>query len=618
MAVCRRRGGRLMSARQSKRRLTLERKLLMAVIPMIIVSLLVVSVIVYSVAKRTIQNRVSEYMEQYLVQLSTSIDNKLETTLQLNAQLSVNAQLSEILKKYDSASPSEKLSYRQDVENIFITIMSIYDNIRGIYIFDSCGNEFYLRNSSGLDMSTLEKASWYQDALARQGAHVIFLDSRSGRDNMAVGIARSIVNIYNHQSYGVALIEIPYSLIAETVYGGSAQSELQQGAIVIRDDQEQLIYSTRAEVGAQTADTQSRPAAGTPQMRVFYADGAEQIRITYVSARTGWTYDYVCEMKYLMKDMARIKTVITVLVVAVSLITVCLLIVFSHRTFRPLGELVTAMQKVKEGDYSVQVRTYSQDEFEYLGQTFNDMAGSIRDLIQKVYSAQLMQKDARLKVLQQQINPHFLYNTFETMRGIALCENNENLADMIKNISEFMRYNMYGSDGTSTLETELHHVTNYINVMDYRFDNKIRLQIDLPERLLRQQVPKFTLQPIVENAVLHGFRQKKSDCEIRISGRIDGRDAWLEIADNGSGIDARTLAEINAGLDRAVPADGSEAGHVSIGILNVNSRLRLNYGERYGVRLSSREGEGTTAEIHVPVLPADGLPEGADGQAKES
>ena len=585
----------------------------MAVIPMIVASLLFVSMIVYSVAKRTIRERVSEYMEQYLVQLSTSIDNKLETTLQLNAQLSVNAQLSEILHSYDSASPSEKLSYRQDVENIFITIMGIYDNIRGIYIFDNCANEFYLRSSSGMDMDELESASWYQDALAREGAHVIFLDRRGGERNTTIGIARSIVNIYDHQSYGVALIEIPYSLIDETVYSGSAQSELQQGRIVICDDQDQLIYSTQPELTEQQPDRQDRPAAGKPAMQVFYADGAEQMRVTYVSDRTGWMYEYVCPMKYLLKDMAQIKTVSSLLMLSVSLVTVCLLILFSHRTFRPLGELITAMQKVKAGDYSVQVQTYSRDEFEYLGQTFNDMAQSIHDLIQKVYTAKLMQRDAQLKVLQQQINPHFLYNTFETMRGVALCENNENLADVIKNISEFMRYNMYGSDGTSSLETELRHVTNYISIMDFRFDNKIRLCTDLSPRLLRQSIPKFTLQPIVENAVLHGFRQKRSDCVIRISGRIEGLDAWLEIADNGSGIDAQTLSKINAGLDRTYLADGSETGHVSIGILNVNSRLRLNYGDRYGVRLNSCEGEGTVAVIHFPVA-SEEPPEQADRQ----
>lgn len=122
----------MLKRKQSEIRFPLEQKLLLVVIPLIALSLMAVSVITYRVAKQNIQNRVSEYMEQYLLQLSSAIDNKLETSIQLNAQLSVNAQLSEILQEYHSAPSDEKLNYRQDVENIFVTIMSIYDNIRSI------------------------------------------------------------------------------------------------------------------------------------------------------------------------------------------------------------------------------------------------------------------------------------------------------------------------------------------------------------------------------------------------------------------------------------------------------------------------------------------------------
>ena len=186
----------MLKRKQSEIRFPLEQKLLLVVIPLIALSLMAVSVITYRVAKQNIQNRVSEYMEQYLLQLSSAIDNKLETSIQLNAQLSVNAQLSEILQEYHSAPSDEKLNYRQDVENIFVTIMSIYDNIRSIYVFDNYGNEFYLRNRSGIGLELLEQESWYQDALARQGAYVIFLDRHGGEENTTIGIARSIVNIY--------------------------------------------------------------------------------------------------------------------------------------------------------------------------------------------------------------------------------------------------------------------------------------------------------------------------------------------------------------------------------------------------------------------------------------
>ena len=506
------------------------------------------------------------------------------------------------LQEYHSAPSDEKLNYRQDVENIFVTIMSIYDNIRSIYVFDNYGNEFYLRNRSGIGLELLEQESWYQDALARQGAYVIFLDRHGGEENTTIGIARSIVNIYDRQSYGVALVEIPYSILAETIYGGNGKSNLQQGAIFIGDEQGNRIYATQSDDPYRDMGADEIPPAGTAQTRVFTADGEEIIRITCVSAKTGWRYDYVCEMKYLMRDMAQLQSIMTVLVLCVLLAAVCFLIVFSHRTFRPLGELVSAMQQVKEGRYAVKVETESNDEFRYLGQTFNDMASSIEELIQKVYSAQLMQKEAQLEVLQQQINPHFLYNTFETMRGIALSEHNEKVADIVKNISEFMRYNMYGADGSTSLQMELQHVTNYIRIMDYRFDDKIRLTMEIPEQMRALSMPKFTLQPIVENAVLHGFTEKRADCEICISGQVQDGAARLRIVDNGCGIAADALEKINADLKEPFQPGQPRNGRVSIGIYNVNSRLKLNYGDKYGVRIFSEVGVGTTAEIEFPAV----------------
>lgn len=402
----------MLKRKQSEIRFPLEQKLLLVVIPLIALSLMAVSVITYRVAKQNIQNRVSEYMEQYLLQLSSAIDNKLETSIQLNAQLSVNAQLSEILQEYHSAPSDEKFNYRQDVENIFVTIMSIYDNIRSIYVFDNYGNEFYLRIRSGIGLELLEQESWYQDALARQGAYVIFLDRHGGEENTTIGIARSIVNIYDRQSYGVALVEIPYSILAETIYGGNGKSNLQQGAIFIGDEQGNRIYATQ-----------------------------------------------------------------------------------------------------------------SDDPY--------------RDM---------------------------------------------------------------GADGSTSLQMELQHVTNYIRIMDYRFDDKIRLTMEIPEQMRALSMPKFTLQPIVENAVLHGFTEKRADCEICISGQVQDGAARLRIVDNGCGIAADALEKINADLKEPFQPGQPRNGRVSIGIYNVNSRLKLNYGDKYGVRIFSEVGVGTTAEIEFPAV----------------
>ena len=572
----------MLKRKQSEIRFPLEQKLLLVVIPLIALSLMAVSVITYRVAKQNIQNRVSEYMEQYLLQLSSAIDNKLETSIQLNAQLSVNAQLSEILQEYHSAPSDEKLNYRQDVENIFVTIMSIYDNIRSIYVFDNYGNEFYLRNRSGIGLELLEQESWYQDALARQGAYVIFLDRHGGEENTTIGIARSIVNIYDRQSYGVALVEIPYSILAETIYGGNGKSNLQQGAIFIGDEQGNRIYATQSDDPYRDMGADEIPPAGTAQTRVFTADGEEIIRITCVSAKTGWRYDYVCEMKYLMRDMAQLQSIMTVLVLCVLLAAVCFLIVFSHRTFRPLGELVSAMQQVKEGRYAVKVETESNDEFRYLGQTFNDMASSIEELIQKVYSAQLMQKEAQLEVLQQQINPHFLYNTLDTINWMAQKYGADDISTMVRSLGNLFRAAVNSKEDLIPLKKELDVLKDYIRIQQIRFGDRLDFQLHVPDDISHIYVPTLCIQPLVENALKYALEFSDDVCHITVT--ISEKDTVYQItvANTGSHFEDDLIWKLE---HRQVTPQGS-----GVGLVNINSRLKLLFGDRFGLSIYNEEG----------------------------
>lgn len=587
--------------RNSKGGRSFERRLLLGIIPLILAALFTVSLLLYHVAERNIQTKVSQYMEQYLVQCAESIDNRLETTVQLNGQLSVNPQLTEILRRYHTASYSQQMAYREEMEDLFLTILSIYEDIHGVYVFDAYGNEFYLRSRSGMDGRTLDQADWYRQALEREGDYVIFLDDHGGKKEMSIGIARSVVDIYTRESCGVTLVEIPYGVLEESVSGGIGDRTI-PGSIRIRDEQGQLIYVA----GGGTDDGElSLGSPGQPETEVYRdASGQRSIRITYTSPETGWSYTYLCPMRQLMAEMKEFRLTVFALVAVVGLCTVGIVLGFSHRIVRPLGRLVEAMRKLQEGDYAVQVEPGNTDEFQYLGRTFNEMAASIQELIQKVYHAQLAQKEAQLEALQQQINPHFLCNTFETMRGLAISEHSDRVADMARRVSEFMRYNMYGNDGDAELQMELRHVANYIRIMDYRFDDKITLTTDLPPEMETLRLPRFTLQPLVENAVLHGFRDKNADCRITIEGSIQGDDAVVRVRDNGAGIAPESLAAIDAELRRG--DSGDDGTRRRIGIFNVNSRLRLNYGPQYGVRLHSATGVGTTAEITFPVRYGDG------------
>ncbi len=590
---------------QNKVGMTLKKKLIMLILPLIVVSLSIACIVFYLIAKQTIQDRASEYMLQYLVQLSTSIDNELDTSIRMNAQLAVNEQVVDTLKNYELADNLNKIERRETMTDIFVSLISVYDNIKDIYVFDDHGNEFYAKKPYGQNFAEMSQMNWYHETLEKNGEYVIFLDEKSGADSrnpdMAIGIARSVVDIYTKTTYGVVLIEIPYSILEDCVLGEKRQLNLEQGNIFIQNVDGSLLYTTFSSDSSWNGMEKRIETANEPQMQIEKVDGEDAIRINCTSEKSDWRYTYLCKMKYLMQDMEKIKQILVVFVVCITVVAGFITVLFSELFLRPVKNLVAGMQKVTEGDYEVQVQANTQDEFHYLIKTFNNMTVSIRQLIKKVYQAELVQKEAQLEALQQQINPHFLYNTLESMRGLALEENCVKVADMAKNISCFMRYNMRTENNWTILKEEKGHVTNYIRIINYRFDNKISLKTELSEEMLELSVPKFILQPVVENSVLHGLSEKKTDCEIVITGHIVESDAIIEISDNGTGILESALIQINENLKKAVEVGQKQSRKESIGIYNVNSRLKLNYGNQYGVSLKSKKGNGTVVRLTFPV-----------------
>ena len=590
---------------QNKIRMTLKKKLIVVILPLVAVSLLSECIVFYLIAKQAIQNRATEYMQQYLIQLATSVDNELDTSIRMNAQIAVNEQVIDILKNYEESDDSTKTEYREKMSDTFISLIGVYDNIKDIYVFDNQGNEFYARKRYGQNIAEMRQMDWYLETLEKNGEYTIFLDEKSGADSrnpdMAIGIARSIIDIYTNTNYGVVLIEIPYSILEDSVLGEKHQLNLDQGNVFIQDVDGNLLYATTSiENNWDIAENQMETFDGT-QMRIENVDDEDIIRINYTSLKSDWRYTYQCKMKYLMQDMENMKQILAVFVGIMIVVAGFVVVLFSELFLHPVKKLVVGMKKVTEGDYDVQVQANTQDEFRYLIITFNNMARSIRELIEKVYHAELMQKEAQLEALQQQINPHFLYNTLESMRGLALEENCAKVADMAKNMSSFMRYNMRMENNQTILKEEQRHVLNYIRIINYRFDNKIVLKAELPEEMLMLSVPRFILQPIVENSVLHGFSEKKTDCRIRISGYIDGTDAIIEISDNGTGIPETTLMQINEKLKMNVGVGKKQHQKQSVGIYNVNSRLKLNFGNQYGVSFNNEVGDGTVVRLTFPV-----------------
>jgi len=263
---------------------------------------------------------------------------------------------------------------------------------------------------------------------------------------------------------------------------------------------------------------------------------------------------------------------------------------------RPLSELSEVANRVAAGDLTARANVNEGPEITALGTSMNEMIEKINDLLEQVTLEQKNLRKAEFDLLQAQINPHFLYNTLDAIVWLAESGDNKAVVSMTGSLSEFFRASLgKGKDRVSVRE-DLVHARSYLEIQHTRYLDILQYEIRVPEEVMEAVVPKITLQPIVENAIYHGIKNKRGGGTITIGGYRDGDVAVLTVEDDGIGMSPDRLEQVRDVIKYGRP------GHENIyGVYNVNERIRLNCGEEYGITVESEEGKGTCVSIRVPM-----------------
>lgn len=305
---------------------------------------------------------------------------------------------------------------------------------------------------------------------------------------------------------------------------------------------------------------------------------------------------YSLTPQYLLQEsqwvLRRNMLIIALIVVTVTIASATLL---SRSLTTPLSRMVKSLQRIKDGAIDVRVIGLKRDEIGTLGQTINEMLDRIQALIAEKYRVTLLLKQAEYKALQAQVNPHFLYNSLETMSSVAASQQCHTVSTMCHALSNIFRYSIDMKNPLSTIQDEIIHIKNYMYVMNVRTQNSVELEIRIKSGLLQERVPRLSLQPLVENSFTHGLKNKQGAKRIVIDGSFQNGSIVLSVSDNGVGMDA---VEINRQL-QSEPADALDKSS-SVGLGNIHARTRLLFGDSYGVKVRSALGEGSTVTLVVP------------------
>jgi two-component system sensor histidine kinase YesM len=369
---------------------------------------------------------------------------------------------------------------------------------------------------------------------------------------------------------------------------------------VVLDENGQVISHPDPALLAKRVDWPDlgRLTAAKSGVAMMEIDGKERIVSFDRSEITGWYTIAVVPPNELLNPI--INNIIRNLLITGGILTLLFIGLssyFSNIITQPIRAMIHAISMTGEGKFQARFKEQGSYEFRVLMHRFNEMNDKIQRLIEENYIIKLREKEAEIKSLNLQLDPHFMHNTLNLINLIALEKGEEEISELITGLSYMMKY-IVKKDNLVTYEEDLTYLKSYVVIMTKRFEGKFTIEFDSDPLLLPTKVPKFFLQPIIENALIHGFDGLDRQGRISVSAYIDGNERVFVVRDNGRGMTAEQIEYL------AGPGGGS------VGLSNVYRRIQAIYGERYGVSVESAPGEGTTVTVRLPMDAAKGAEAG--------
>lgn len=572
-----------------------------------IIVFVIVVLLIFSYSNYTNFTREKEYsavatVEQANNQALDIIDNYLTdisniTKIPLTYRTADDNYMAEL--KQFSQDGKSKLSFQKMNEQMFEEIMAYKPSIDSCYIFNLDGvGDYKVRTPIYGIMNPVEE-QWFKESIRQFGNPVIvdtyelpFIADNKG-PIFAFGIARGIVRIESGAVIGVLLVNVKTDYMRDVL----ANVKITDNHRVLIINNNKTIYDTlENNIGKITDDKiSSINWNSNKKLNIVNLDGEKMLVASEISEYSGWRIISLVPLGELLSDLQKRQGGILAFTVTLIIITLILLFAIIIRIIKPIKRLEAIMILAENGKFDIQVQNVGRDEIGSLSRSFNAMITKINNLINEVYIEKINQSQLELQMLQTQINPHFLYNTLESISMMAVINNDVTTSDMAANLGAILRYGISNYDEEVSLGDEILNLEKYIELQELRFSSIYTIRIDIDPELYSVRMIKLILQPIVENAVYHGMSQTRSGGKIIISAaRIDKKILRFQIADNGVGMEEELLRNLNEYIQ------GENELFSSIGLRNVNKRIKLRYGNEYGVTITSQLDKGTIVCASIP------------------
>jgi len=443
------------------------------------------------------------------------------------------------------------------------------------------------------DLVLQENTEYLEAAKARKGrvlwtpAYTYDNPTRANnKDKYVVSLIRVVNDLYSMNELAMERISSDESQVCG-LYKGLASPESNMfimntaGDVISSMDKSQLGQSIAAEPYYNLL--QKEPSGFFEQTGSVYT--------FYKISNPEWTVVMVDPAKNFYAGSFDMNIIIYICLLLTVLFGIFFKFVQDRNIIRPVKELAIEARHFKDGDYNVSIHTKSQDEIGQLNESFVDMGQNIKRLIEQEYISKIRQREIELAYMQSQINPHFLYNTLDSIRWMAVIKKQPQISEQIEALSDLFRHALNSGREMTTIREEIEHVRNYMKIQKNRFNDRLDYDISVEESLLNVKVLNLVLQPLVENAIVHGLEQKKGGGKVSIQIKKENGNIIYMVADNGAGTDQVEIIR-KLGLP--------DESHNVFSLKNIDERIKYKYGESFGLDFHSVKGEGTLVTVTIP------------------
>jgi two-component system sensor histidine kinase YesM len=576
---------------------SISTRLLVYFLTLILLPIFTIGIFGTMIYSRFIEDQANAHMVQMIDQVKENTEFYIKDMEDIEQYLSYEHSVIDFLEP-NGKSETQTKAASLEVKRMLQSFEDIHTEIAGAIIVSQNGT--YISNEmSNISRDPLTEEVWYKESVNPNQSINLF--SKPIGRNIKTKLnysADDIVSITkpvysNKKCIGVIMIDMKLDTIKKLIDDITLGKD---GFLFIIDPNGNIVY---APVNPIVYRAKEEWFEDTNSNRTIQEINGKQFQMIYsTSSYTNWKTVGAFSLNETLKIVTETRFYLFIIIIITSVLAIIAALIFTSSIAKPLKRLRKLMKKAEEGDFSISFKSKYNDEIGQLGNSFNNMIEKIKDLINEVYREQKSKREAELETLQAQIKPHFLYNTLDTIQWLAQSHGADDVVEIVCALTDLFRMSIHKGKEMISVSEELELVRSYLIIQKSRYEDKIEYEINFEEEVLNYSVIKLILQPLVENAIYHGIKARKGPGKITINAKKRKGKLYFSVFDNGVGIPPEKLEQINEILYN----NKNSESKIVYGILNVNERIRLTFGDQYGLKYTSTYGEGTMAEIWHPLI----------------